>query len=96
MILKTPEDIGALIKEKRNALGLDQETLARQSGTSRKWIVEIEKGKSTAAIGLVLRTFRVLGVRLQSLDSSSKASSRSPGPPPVDIDDVIDSLKRRS
>jgi HTH-type transcriptional regulator/antitoxin HipB len=96
MILKTPEDVGALIKEKRNALGLDQETLARQSGTSRKWIVEIEKGKSGAAMGLVLRTLRVLGISLQSLESSSKTSSHASAPPAINLDDVIDSLKRRS
>ena len=96
MILKTPEDIGALIRERRTALGLDQEALARQAGTSRKWIVEIEKGKPGAAMGLVLRTLRVLGISLQSLESSSKTSSLASAPPAINLDDVIDSLKRRS
>jgi hypothetical protein len=36
MFIRTASDLGALIREKRLKLGLDQITLARKAGTSRK------------------------------------------------------------
>jgi HTH-type transcriptional regulator / antitoxin HipB len=95
MILQNAEDIGALIKERRIALKMDQEALAEKAGTSRKWVVEIEKGKAGAAIGLVLRTLRVLGVTLHTRnpDSHTGSPAKRSG---VNLNDVIDSFKKRS
>src|SRR5258705_7307306 len=56
MRIRTPADLGALIRDSRTKLGLDQKSLAEKVGVSRQWIVEIEKGKSRASIGLLLRT----------------------------------------
>jgi HTH-type transcriptional regulator/antitoxin HipB len=89
MILKTPEDIGAFIKERRNTLGLTQEELARRCEMSRKWVVEIEKGKPGAALGQVLRAIRVLGLCLYS------TNPRSIPRPIIDLNQYIDSFKRR-
>jgi HTH-type transcriptional regulator/antitoxin HipB len=55
MLLRAPIDIGCAIRDRRSKLGLDQQELARRVGVSRKWIVEVEKGKPRAEIGLVLR-----------------------------------------
>jgi HTH-type transcriptional regulator/antitoxin HipB len=96
MILKTAVDIGALIKERRTALKLDQEALAQKAGTSRKWIVDIEKGKPGAAIGLVLLTLRALGVTLHSNNPQSRPNAHSAKSAGVNLNDVIDSFKRRS
>jgi transcriptional regulator with XRE-family HTH domain len=38
MRIRTPIDLGALIRERRKALGLDQKTLAENVGVSRKWM----------------------------------------------------------
>ena len=88
MIIRTPSDLGAFIRERRLKLGLDQRSLALKAGTSRQWIVAIEQGKPRAAIGLILRTLQALQV---SLDISSKRSGVSSG---VDINQIISSLRK--
>jgi HTH-type transcriptional regulator / antitoxin HipB len=89
MFIRTASDLGALIRERRLKLGLDQIDLARKAGTSRKWLVEVENGKPRAEIGLILRTLKALGVALAAADTAKTAA------PSVDINQVIDSLKRR-
>src|SRR6267378_2284091 len=64
MRIRTPADLGALIRDHRTRLGLDQKSLAQKVGVSRQWIVEVEKGKPRAAIGLLLRTVDALGLLL--------------------------------
>lgn len=50
MRIRTPVDLGALIRDRRTKLGLDQRSLAKKVGVSRQWIVEVEKGKPRAEI----------------------------------------------
>ena len=64
MHLRTPRDIGAIIRERRRALGLDQGELARKVGVSRLWINQVERGKPRASLNLVLRTLAAVGVEL--------------------------------
>jgi HTH-type transcriptional regulator/antitoxin HipB len=64
MHIRTPVDLGALIRQRRTALGLSQKSLADKVRVSRQWIVEVEKGKPTAEVGLVLRTMDCLGILL--------------------------------
>ena len=61
MRIRTPADLGALIRDRRIKLALDQRSLAQKVGVSRQWIVEVEKGKPRAEIGLLLRTIDALG-----------------------------------
>ena len=97
MLIRTPSDLGALIRERRTKLGLDQLSLAKKAGTSRKWLIEAENGKPRAEIGLILRTLKVLGVSLATsgtvADVPPKRAETSAGV--IDIDHVIDSLKTR-
>ena len=69
MILRTPKDIGAVIRQRRHDAAMDQATLAKKVGVSRWWIHEIERGKPRAELGLVLRTLTVLGVTLSTYDT---------------------------
>ena len=87
MRIRTPVDLGAYIRDRRTKLGLDQKSLAAKVGVSRQWIVEVEKGKLRAEIGLVLRTIEALGINL-AVDEPGKTSGQI-GPPPVDIDSII-------
>ncbi|MBS2015167.1 MAG: helix-turn-helix domain-containing protein [Deltaproteobacteria bacterium] len=64
MIARTPADLGRLIRARRRALGLGQQELADRVGVSRLWIVEFERGKPRAEVGLVLRTLTALGLAL--------------------------------
>jgi HTH-type transcriptional regulator/antitoxin HipB len=93
MLLRTPIDFGFAIRERRRQLGLDQEELAKRIGASRKWVIEVEKGKARAEIGLLLRALDVLGLRL-SIGSEEAATAGSSaaitGVPVVDIDRILE------
>jgi HTH-type transcriptional regulator/antitoxin HipB len=94
MILRSPHDLGALIRDRRRRLGLDQRTLAERAGVSRQWIIEIERGKPRAEVGLVLRTLAALGLRL-SVDDGAGAARRGPAVPAPDIDAIVERARRR-
>jgi HTH-type transcriptional regulator/antitoxin HipB len=65
MHVKTSTDIGALVRDRRARLGWTQEELARRVGVSRLWVMQLEKGKPTAQLGLALRAIKELGVALE-------------------------------
>ncbi|UEM20935.1 helix-turn-helix transcriptional regulator [Skermanella mucosa] len=95
MFIRTVTDIGLVIRERRRSLGLDQGELAGQAGVSRQWIVEIEKGKPRAEVGLVLRTLSALGLGL-SVDAADELGGtealRADAIPSIDIDGLLDDL----
>ena len=64
MFIRTPVDLGAVIRDRRKQLKLDQSTLAKRIGVSRQWLIEVERGHPRAAVGLVLRAIDALGIRL--------------------------------
>ena len=87
MRIRTPADLGALIRDRRIKLALDQQSLARKVGVSRQWIVEVEKGKPRAEIGLLLRTIDALGIQLMTQeDVPGKKRQTAPA---VDIDSIV-------
>jgi DNA-binding XRE family transcriptional regulator len=43
--VRTPAELGALVRDYRTRLRLDQKSLAEKVGVSRQWIVDVEKGK---------------------------------------------------
>jgi len=96
MQVRTPIDIGSTIRERRRRLGLGQDKLAAQVGVSRKWIIDVEKGKPRVALGLLLRTLDALGLRL-SIDSDKAPNPRKRGKsvPIIDIDRVLDSTRAK-
>ena len=88
MQIKTSNDIGALIRGLRSGLGWTQEELARRVGVSRLWVVQLEKGKPTAQIGLALRALKELGVTLDASSPPSTSSDRA-ADPMIDLNRVI-------
>lgn len=93
MRIRTPVDLGAVIRDRRTKLGLDQKSLAAKVGVSRQWIVEVEKGKPRAEIGLVLRTVQALGINLAAADPQKVKGQK--GPPPVDIDAIVAAAREK-
>jgi HTH-type transcriptional regulator/antitoxin HipB len=85
-VVRTPADLGALIRDRRLGVDLDQAELARRAGVSRLWINQVERGKPGASIGLVLRTLMVLGIEL-SADPMDKKPAHTTIP---DIDTIVD------
>jgi HTH-type transcriptional regulator / antitoxin HipB len=95
MVIRTSHDLGALIRDRRTKMGLDQLSVAKRAGTSRKWLVEMEKGKPRAAIGLILRTLRVLDINLE-VNGSTRHRRRKVSPSSIDIDQHLDNLRKES
>jgi y4mF family transcriptional regulator len=84
MLVRTPVDLGAVIRDRRKQLKLDQATLAKRIGASRQWVIEIERGHPRAALGLMLRALDVLDIHLDAkVDQTKRASSSA------DIDAVL-------
>ncbi|HET9101688.1 MAG TPA: helix-turn-helix domain-containing protein [Acidobacteriaceae bacterium] len=95
MRVRTATDLGAFIRERRVKLAMDQSDLAEKAGTSRKWIVEVEQGKPRAEIGLILRTLKALGVSLDLAADHAQKTVAASERPNVDINNILDSLKKR-
>lgn len=93
MKLRTPTDLGALIRDRRVKRGLDQGSLAQQIGTSRKWLVQAEHGNPGASIGLILRALQALGVSLEVNNGPSSRPRSSPAS--IDIDQHLERFRKK-
>lgn len=91
MLIRTPKDLGAVIRNRRRRSGLDQQALATKIGTSRQWVVEVEKGKPRAEVGLVLRALDALGVALSIKPTDTAAAGQKAHG--IDIDRIIDKAR---
>lgn len=57
-------DLGSIVREVRKAQGIRQDELATMIPASHVFVIEVEKGKSSAQIGKVLDLLRELGIRV--------------------------------
>ena len=57
----TAAEIGMRIREIRKQQGVSQETLAGLAGTGQRYISELERGKTTARLGEMLKVLNALG-----------------------------------
>jgi len=98
-IIQTPKELGLAIRSRRKELGWDQATLAKQVGVTRQWVIEIEKGKPRAELGLALRALRVLGLSLNvdakegantARGSEGREHQASEAPPNLDINAIVE------
>src|SRR2546430_17595653 len=85
MRIRTTRDIGAAVRGRRKDLGLSQADLAARAGVSRRWVYQLEAGKQTAALGLVLRVLDQIDIGL-SLDSARKTPDSERA---VDLDSLL-------
>lgn len=76
-------DLGLFVRDERRRQGLSQEELAIRSGTSRRWLSDLEGGKVTVEAGLTLKVIAALGLILEV----------RPAPTPeIDLDAFLDNL----
>ncbi|OAF19195.1 MULTISPECIES: type II toxin-antitoxin system Y4mF family antitoxin [Bradyrhizobium] len=92
MLIRTPADLGAVIRDRRKRLKLDQSTLAKRIGVSRQWVIEIEHGHPRAELALVLRALDALGIPLNA--NPELKTSRGPAPTAVDINAIVAKAKK--
>lgn len=89
MLVRTPADLGAVIRDRRKQLKLDQAAFAKRIGVSRYWVILVEKGHPRAELALVLRALDALNIRL---DASTEQAKRRAGA--VDINAIVANAKK--
>jgi HTH-type transcriptional regulator / antitoxin HipB len=92
MLIRTPAELGAIIRDRRKQLKLDQAAFAKRIGVSRQWVIEIERGHPRAELGLVLRAIDVLDIHLNA--GIDQTDHRRPTVGTVDIDDIVAKAKK--
>ena len=65
MIIKNAAELGKIIQKTRKSQDLTQTQLAAGSGVGVRFIVDLEKGKETAALGKTLKVIRKLGIDIE-------------------------------
>ncbi len=94
MLIRTPNDLAAVVRQARLDAGLTQATLASKIGVSRLWVVKFEQGKAEAEVGLALRALRVLGLSIQIVAADRPRGTAVPAETDgsdtaVDLDDLL-------
>lgn len=88
MQIRKMTDLALLIRDQRRKQKMSQAALAQRMGVSRRWVNNVEQGKESAQLGLVIRALDTLGL---SVYVEPEQASPVPGyRQPVDIDSVID------
>jgi HTH-type transcriptional regulator / antitoxin HipB len=95
MRLTTPADVGAAIRSRRLALGLDQGALAARIGATRQWVITVEQGHPRAALGLVLRALAALDLALTSRPENAAKPATTTATTTPDIDAIIAAARKR-
>ena len=90
MLIRTPADLGAAIRDRRRQLGLDQASLAKRIGVSRQWVVGIEQGRGRAELGLVLRALNALGIPFTTANDDNRPRAETG----IDIDAIVDAARK--
>jgi HTH-type transcriptional regulator/antitoxin HipB len=86
MRVRTAAEFGLLIREARIDLGMTQAALAARLGSTQTWISEIENGKPTAQLGLVLKVMDFLGIALDGTTRLQRDLTSAKEP----VDDLSD------
>lgn len=86
MRISSPRDLGLYVRDRRRDLDMTQADLAGAARVSRRWLADLEAGKATAEIGLVLRT-------LHALDLELDVRPRQQPPGQIDLDDLLRNLR---
>lgn len=62
--IRSAADLGAAIREARHEAGLTQADLAARTGVSRPYLAQVERGRSSRLLDLLLDLLRVLDLEL--------------------------------
>jgi HTH-type transcriptional regulator/antitoxin HipB len=88
------EQLGGLIRKKRQEKRLSQVALAGQIGVGRKWIINLEAGNPRAELGAILKALDVLNLHLSASDANSGIESQERRPRTSRLDEVFHRLQR--
>lgn len=65
MQISSASDFGSAVRQRRRGLGLTQDALADVVGVNRRVIGELERGKATVRLQIVLDVARALGLDMR-------------------------------
>lgn len=83
-LVRSVQDLGAIVREVRKAQGIRQDELAAMVPASHVFIIDVEKGKPSAQVGKVFALLHELGIRLSvdipeaTASSEKRQSTRRP------------------
>jgi y4mF family transcriptional regulator len=83
MRIGNARDLGRYVRDRRRAAGLSQQDLATKAIVSRRWLSELESGKPTAEVGLILKVVAALGLYVDLLPIPA---------PDIDLDAYLDNF----
>nr|WP_319514389.1 type II toxin-antitoxin system Y4mF family antitoxin [uncultured Cohaesibacter sp.] len=72
-IVQASDELGNLIRDERKRQKLTQEQLAALSGVGIRFVRELEHGKESCRVGLVLTVMQTLGLSVNITGRSDKA-----------------------
>lgn len=64
MRVHTVRELGGLVRDRRERLGLTQQEVARRASVTREWLVRFEQGKATVPLTRVLDVLTALDLQL--------------------------------
>lgn len=70
MQVRAAAEFGALVGERREALGLSQAELAGRAGVTREWVVRLEGGATAVTLFRLMRVLRELGLVVDVSEAS--------------------------
>jgi HTH-type transcriptional regulator / antitoxin HipB len=88
MDIRRPSELGAYIMSVRRKRGLKQEELASRLGVSRVWVGQVERGKASPRLDLILRTLNELGITLSVSSNGENEASVAGSALPEDLIDI--------
>jgi HTH-type transcriptional regulator/antitoxin HipB len=92
MRVNTPRDVAAAVRGRRIGLGMSQADLARRAGVSRPWVSQVEAGKPTAQLSMVIRLLEALDLQIEIAEPGSEAADETAS---VDLDELLEEYRRR-
>lgn len=82
MRITSARDLGLAVRQARQDRGHTQAELAAAARVSRRWLSDLEAGKTTAEFGLILRTLDAVGLGLDAFPAE-------PAPGDLDLDALL-------
>lgn len=70
--IMAPSDLGLMVRKRRKAQRLTQADLAGIANVGNRFIVELERGKTTLQIGKVLEILTWLGITLVATEKTDE------------------------
>ena len=71
-------DVGALIRQTRQAAEMTQQDLADLAGTTRQWVIRLEQGHHSPTMRTVLVALSVLGLEMVAQHDLPPRAPRRP------------------